>query len=246
MGSVESNRLTVGQVVRRERTRRGWSVESAIAACGLGHMTWRRIERGERVQKRSYSGVDHAFGWPAGRTLAAIDADNESDDVTRLLDDPTAAAATASSEVSYDQLERDMEQLSLSSLRTLTATMQRRLAEIDRLLSMIADDVTYSHHPDVRQALGDYNSRLILRISDATGERYEATFHDVWHAWSELAALHEDYNAAVHGQSVRIRDLEALAERAREVNATLTRMIEEFRAIEQIALAEDQSTSTSA
>jgi transcriptional regulator with XRE-family HTH domain len=43
----------IATAVKNERFRRRLSVESACAVARMSHVTWRRIEKGERVQERS-------------------------------------------------------------------------------------------------------------------------------------------------------------------------------------------------
>jgi hypothetical protein len=75
MAGTEETRRAVGDAVKNERLRYKQSVEAAASIGKLSHMTWRRVEKGEVVQERSYSGIDKGLYVPAGTTLRAIQGD---------------------------------------------------------------------------------------------------------------------------------------------------------------------------
>lgn len=59
-------------VVRAARAKAGWSVETAAEHAGVGHMTWRRIEAGQKVHPKTYAAVDTAFGLTSGTTMGTV------------------------------------------------------------------------------------------------------------------------------------------------------------------------------
>ena len=74
---LSAPRVRAGETVRAERKRRGWSVETAARAGGIGHMTWRKIESGKSVHDQSLYAVDRAFEWTFGHTIGAVHGEHE-------------------------------------------------------------------------------------------------------------------------------------------------------------------------
>jgi hypothetical protein len=72
MSGTPERRKAVGQTVKNHRLTHKQSVEAAATLAEMSHMTWRRIEAGDIVQDRSYSGIDKALFVPPGTTLRAV------------------------------------------------------------------------------------------------------------------------------------------------------------------------------
>ena len=66
------DRGVFGHDVKIERLRRGLSVERAAKKGHLSHVTWRRIEKGQAVNERSYIGVDMVFDLAPGTALQIL------------------------------------------------------------------------------------------------------------------------------------------------------------------------------
>lgn len=48
------------------------SVAKVAALAGMSHVTWGRIESGDRVQPGKLAGVDRVFRWPSGTAEAVL------------------------------------------------------------------------------------------------------------------------------------------------------------------------------
>ena len=66
-------RQGLGAVLRAWRSSKGLSIVDAAQAVELSHMTWTRLERGERVWLKTYAAVDQAFHLAPGTTLLALE-----------------------------------------------------------------------------------------------------------------------------------------------------------------------------
>ncbi len=91
-------RLAMGECLRIARGLRGWSVETAAASAGIGHMTWRRVEDGYQVRAKTYAALDKFFELPAGLFQSAYKSDSmlvrlAADLGVELSDAPDAPAA---------------------------------------------------------------------------------------------------------------------------------------------------------
>lgn len=62
--------LEFGRLVTAERAKLQISMEKAAALGGVSHVTWRRVERGQRVYARTFHAIDEAFGLTAGTAFA--------------------------------------------------------------------------------------------------------------------------------------------------------------------------------
>jgi transcriptional regulator with XRE-family HTH domain len=67
--------LALGGVLQLLRTQKGWSVEQAAHQAGLGHMTWRRVEDGFAVRRRTYAALDTILSLPVGTVQRALNDD---------------------------------------------------------------------------------------------------------------------------------------------------------------------------
>lgn len=56
----------------RERALRGMSVAKISALANMSHVTWGRIEDGERVQPAKLAAVDRVFRWETGTCVAIL------------------------------------------------------------------------------------------------------------------------------------------------------------------------------
>jgi transcriptional regulator with XRE-family HTH domain len=70
---VMARRQGLGSVLRAWRSGKGLSIVDAAQAVELSHMTWTRLERGERVWLKTYAAVDQAFHLAPGTTLLALE-----------------------------------------------------------------------------------------------------------------------------------------------------------------------------
>jgi len=68
-----SSRQVLGDAVAAERKLRGLSVARAAALAGMSHVTWARIENGDRVQDAKLGGIDRTFQWPVGMAARILD-----------------------------------------------------------------------------------------------------------------------------------------------------------------------------
>lgn len=58
-----------GEVIKRERARRGWSAEDAARRAGVAPKTWQRLEDGKPVRNKTFESVDGLFGLPPGTAV---------------------------------------------------------------------------------------------------------------------------------------------------------------------------------
>lgn len=68
-------RAVLGGVLKMARTARGWAVNDAASAAGIAPMTWRRLEDGLEVRRKSLAAVDKLLGLSRGGTQRALDDD---------------------------------------------------------------------------------------------------------------------------------------------------------------------------
>lgn len=69
--SQQEQLLALGHLVRSLRAREDCSIEEAARRAGIGHMTLRRLESGQRVRPQTYARLDKLHGLPAGSFDAA-------------------------------------------------------------------------------------------------------------------------------------------------------------------------------
>lgn len=65
-------RQRLATTVARERSLRGLPVSKAAALANMSHVTWMRIENGQRVQSGKLGAVDRVFRWPSGTAEAVL------------------------------------------------------------------------------------------------------------------------------------------------------------------------------
>lgn len=68
-------RAVLGGVLQLVRGTRGWAVNDAASHAGIAPMTWRRLEEGLDVRRRSLAALDHLLGEPVGGVQRALDDD---------------------------------------------------------------------------------------------------------------------------------------------------------------------------
>lgn len=68
-------RAVLGGVLHLIRAARGWNVNDAASQAGMAPMTWRRLEDGLDVRRRSLAAVDHLLDEPLGTAQRALDDD---------------------------------------------------------------------------------------------------------------------------------------------------------------------------
>lgn len=85
-----ARRLALGGVLQVVRAHKGWSVETAAAETGLGHMTWRRLEAGVKVRNGTYAALDRLFHLHPGTVLQALGDDERMVDLAFRLGVDTA------------------------------------------------------------------------------------------------------------------------------------------------------------
>lgn len=68
-------RAVLGGVLHSHRVSQGWSVNDAASAASIAPMTWRRLEEGLDVRRRSLTALDGLLGLPLGTTSRALDDD---------------------------------------------------------------------------------------------------------------------------------------------------------------------------
>lgn len=68
-------RLVLAGVLHAARDRNGWSVNDAASKASVAPMTWRRMEQGLDVRRRSLTAVDSVLGLPFGSTSRALEDD---------------------------------------------------------------------------------------------------------------------------------------------------------------------------
>lgn len=62
----------LGRRVRERRENKGMTIVEAATAAGMSHVTWGRVEKGERVRPLTYTAIDRALGWVAGSCRAVL------------------------------------------------------------------------------------------------------------------------------------------------------------------------------
>lgn len=65
-------RRTLGAAVARERSLRGKSVAHLAALAQMSHVTWARIEGGERAHSSKIAAVERVLGWETGTAEAIL------------------------------------------------------------------------------------------------------------------------------------------------------------------------------
>lgn len=91
-------RLVLGGILQVVRTRNAWSVNDAASAASIAPMTWRRVEEGLDVRKRTLTALDELLKQPFGTVRRALDDDLAMVALTQLADvdisevSPTTAA----------------------------------------------------------------------------------------------------------------------------------------------------------
>lgn len=166
MAADEDARRRAGQTIYQERSRRGWSVEAAMELGGIGHMTWRRIERGDPVQAKSYRAVDHAFGWPLGHTHAAIDAGGDLVNAEgQPLEPPAPYGQSDRESQPLLDVENTIEQLSYVELKEIKNT-------VNAAIKYLTEDTAKQYISDLQEygrlchKMSDFNSEMLEVLDD--------------------------------------------------------------------------------
>lgn len=68
-------RLVLAGMLQSVRARNGWSVNDAASRAGIAPMTWRRLEDGLDVRRRSHTAVDGLLEQPFGTVTRALNDD---------------------------------------------------------------------------------------------------------------------------------------------------------------------------
>lgn len=216
----DERRASLGEHIRHTRSRLGYSVQTAAHLGDVGHMTWRRIERGETVQSKSYFAVDRVFGWDYGVTLrvaednAALDELPEPSDIdphhghTRETEptDTTPAPPVESAAMSeeYRSVVRDVQNLNYRELQAV-----RRLVDVNA-------DMFENMATEIRTALNDahemrpYLPRYGHETSTPVAQRYNTTYTTYSETWRHVTQLaHEAEPLIYHGRFADLQDLYA-------------------------------------
>lgn len=235
--STDRGRLVLGQQVQNHRYDHDISIEAAAKSGGIGHMTWRKIERGEGVQERSYTGVDRAFGWNIGHTLACLRNDQALSEPTppgsrgsslSLLKQETLGADRAPPEVpSETNPEREsnpfvvvlsnLEYLSLPQLQAvelkagqIQGDREDRLGRVERTVnaaSQLGQNTNVSF---------DFNSKYLFETTKQVAKEYEDAFRNYINTVSELEGIRAELAQLSEGplpSPDQINELQARAER---------------------------------
>jgi transcriptional regulator with XRE-family HTH domain len=88
-------RLALGGVLQLLRDARGWSVEAAAREVRMGHMTWRRVEDGFAVRRRTYATLDGLLEVPLGTVQRALNDDPMMLQLAARVVDPLEVASTS-------------------------------------------------------------------------------------------------------------------------------------------------------
>ncbi|MGD9530540.1 MAG: helix-turn-helix domain-containing protein, partial [Pseudonocardia sp.] len=79
-------RQVLAGILRVIRGRNDWSVNDAASAASIAPMTWRRLEDGLDVRKRTLTALDSLLGQPFGTVRRALDDDLVMVSLTGLAD----------------------------------------------------------------------------------------------------------------------------------------------------------------
>jgi len=103
-------RQVLGGILRLIRGRNAWSVNDAASAASIAPMTWRRLEDGLDVRKRTLTALDSLLGQPFGTVRRALDDDLVMVSLTGLAEVDTAAARTMTRPFDELAVNRDREE----------------------------------------------------------------------------------------------------------------------------------------
>lgn len=242
--TTHERREQIGEAIYRERNSRGWSVEAAILKGGIGHMTWRRIERGETVQARSYRGVDTAFDWPRGHTLAAVEAADESvelgqfDPSEKLLNNYVehSSVDTAHVEASFDAVLRATESLTLSELGALNTIIEQRIEVKTEYLDAMHQTLSdlYVDCSIEAMTLYDYFSQL----STDTVTKHQQALITHLQRWKDVQDMSEQVYRIETNTAASVATLESVKEHVDIVDREVREATTHLRDCEQQALRE--------
>lgn len=188
MAPTHEARRTLGVAVRNERKSRTMSVETAATQGGIGHMTWRKIERGGSVHDQSYYAVDRAFGWQLGHTIATANGGGENLTPAPASDDtdPGEASAAEDKALAAPALARYLAALRERMDRDDRTTGTAWYTASDGQLHTLHDSTAYIFHEEYYLALDLLES---LNVSEVRG---------LEHACSRLANETQQKLNAIH------------------------------------------------
>lgn len=160
-------RLVLAGVLQGVRGRRDWSVNDAASAASIAPMTWRRLEDGLDVRRRSLTAVDGLLGLPFGTTSRALDDDELMVDLLRRIgqhppaelaaDDYLGALADRARSAAAPRRTYTIGQEHLTDVRTTPTTY-----------SAVLDPQTMAGLAATREALAAAVDAVRLPISDIT------------------------------------------------------------------------------
>lgn len=145
-------RQHAGNVVERERRRRGWTQQAAVnAGAPTSVPSWRKVETGaEDVSASTCAAVDRAFGWPVGTTEALRAGDLTEPPAPSMTAPPTVNDLPSPGDPATSSLR-----VRLDHLEDLVSALSRSIARIEKDVERIldADVVTADELRDQLDAL---------------------------------------------------------------------------------------------
>ena len=223
MAADEDARRRAGQTIYQERSRRGWSVEAAMELGGIGHMTWRRIERGDPVQAKSYRAVDHAFGWPLGHTHAAIDAGGDLVNAEgQPLEPPAPYGQSDRESQPLLDVENTIEQLSYVELKEIKNTVNAAIKSYQDKITTIRKLLRV---PDEDESAPTYTYKLKYLTED-TAKQYISDLQEYGRLCHKMSDFNSEMLEVLDDQQVitmsRLNEIQRAVERTREELDTIT------------------------
>lgn len=256
--SNDPRRVNLGDQVSQLRLSQRMSIESAAKSGGIGHMTWRKIERGEEVQDRSYAGVDRAFGWAIGHTLACVhhgqplDAPTPSDARGANLD---SRALGIDTEPERD-LETDpqtavlirLEQMSLVQLEALQDTIQYLVNERRRIMDRVNETIRETTE-SAKNSQFNFNGRYLFETSREVGDQYESAFKCYMDARTSMSDFQLELTEIERAPVPPLPQLKELLDRAQAKGQEIHDALDQLRRAEELAIQDlirqDKSTEGS-
>ncbi len=239
----EDARVALGRQVRDVRQGEGISIETAAERGGVGHMSWRKIERGQEVRQRTYVGIDRAFDWPIGHTLACLQAGNALRTSTPpnapgTSLDPAALGIDKDSENDFNDpfsvILENIERLSLTQLEGLQVTIRHmcrdRRSVLDAAQSTLQSSRTNSN------LYFDFNGRYLFDTSKGVSDQYESAFRRYMEAWTNMADFQIEVSQAEKGEIPSKKYLVELTDRINKHSKELDESIEKLNSAETAAI----------